>query len=149
MLFCSFCSKLSLYQTHSSVLCREKVLLIQNICTCPCRAMMPVHPSWGPIKEIHHFPHRQRTELLIESQKYFQELLVTRISLAARGRPARHRGLSGLWYSVQTCGTLSTGGYVDSANSLLPVQSFQIDWQRLLSFIYGENVALVFQEVEP
>lgn len=74
---------------------------------------------------------------------------MTRISLAARGCPARHPGLSGLWYSVQTCGTLSTGGHVDSANSLLPVQSFQLDWQRLFSFICGENVALVFQEVEP
>lgn len=116
----------------------EKVLLIQNICTCPCRAMMPMHPSWGPIKEIHHFPHRRRTGLSFESQKCSQEMLVTRVSLAAGGCPARQPRLSGLQYSVQTCGSLPTGGHVDSTNSVLPVQSFQLDWQTVFFHLWGK-----------
>lgn len=137
MLFCSFCSKLPLYQTHSSVHCWRKSCSFR-ICTCPCRAMKPVHPSWGPIKEIHHFPHRRRTGLSFESQKCSQEMLMTRISLAAGGCPARQPGLSGLRYSVQTCGTLPAGGHVASADSLIPVQSFQLDWQTVFFHLWGK-----------
>ena len=36
-------------------------------------------------------------------------------------------------------------GHVDSADSLLPVPSFQLDWQRLSFLICGEYVELGFQ----